>query len=106
MINIFNFCKRQGSLDDITVHVNVHVMLFGNYVNKDFDIQVTLGTTVKKMLKSACKKGEIKKEHYRYIKKLKHPFSVAVNGSINTENPMHCLSENDKVLIFTPISGG
>ena len=81
-------------------------MLFGEYVNRDFDISVPSGTTVRKMLKIALKKGELEKVHYRYIKKLKHPFAVSVNGSIKSDNPDHLISENDKILVFTPISGG
>ena len=105
-MKFFNFGHKKRPVDEITVHVNIHAMLFGDYVNRDFDISVPSGINVRKVLKIACEKGSLEKEHYRYIKKLKHPFAVSVNGTIKQENPEHIVCQDDKILVFTPISGG
>ena len=105
-MKFFNFGNKKEQADEITAHVNIHVMLFGDYVNRDFDISVPTGTDVRKMLKIACQKGALEKEHYRYIKKLKHPFAVSVNGTIKPENPRHVIRQDDKTGRFlAPITG-
>ena len=51
MIKFFSIGKKKENTQEVKAHVNVHTMLFGNYVNLDFDISVQSGTTVKKMVK-------------------------------------------------------
>jgi sulfur carrier protein ThiS len=106
MIKSFSIGKKKENIQEVKAHVNVHAMLFGNYVNLDFDISVQSGTTVKKMVKLAYQNGEIEKDHYRYLKKLKPPFAVSLNGNLNESNPDQIISEGDQILIFTPVSGG
>jgi len=106
MIKFFSIDKKKANTQEVKVHVNIHAMLFDDYINLDFDISVQSGITVKKMIKVAYQKGEIEKDHYRYLKGLKPPFAVSLNGNINASNSDQIISEGDQIFIFTPFSGG
>ena len=98
--------KKKTDTQKVKAHVKIHALLFDNYVNLDFDISVQSGTSVRNMVKFAYQKGEIEKDHYRYLKDLKPPFTVSLNGNINESNPDQIISEGDQIFIFTPFSGG
>jgi sulfur carrier protein ThiS len=103
------FGKREkpGSAD-MTVELKVIGLMAGRYVNTIVEVFVPAGSSVKDLLKKAKDSGKIEKDVYRFIKGLKTPLSLMINGQHVSESNRAAvrLADGDKVTVFTALSGG
>ena len=92
----------------MTVEINIVTFISNEYINDSFQLSAPVGSSLKRLLKMAGQQGKIKKNVYQTLRSLKPPVSLIVNGT-NVENPKkECtsLSDGDKIVVFTPLSGG
>lgn len=108
MSGFFDFFKKKRHHGNITVEISIVAFISNEYINDSFQLSAPGGSSLKRLLKAARQQGIIKKNVYQVLRGLKPPVSLIVNGT-NVENPKkECasLSDGDKIVVFTPLSGG
>ena len=99
--------KEPGSAG-MTVELKVIGLMAGRYVNVIADVPVPAGSSVRDLIRKAKDSGDIEKDVYRFIKGLKTPLSLMINGRhvSGSKRPSVRLADGDKVTVFTALSGG
>ncbi len=100
--------KNNNNHPLVKVEISIIAMIKDQYVNEVFSISVPKNSSIQELMKKAKEQGMIKKEVYGFVKKLRPPISLIINGENVTKfkKNKHPLAEGDTITIFTPLSGG
>ena len=92
--------------------INVELKVIGVFSEQHISVVATLhlpaNASVKNLIKTSFLEGKIEKSVYRFIKVVKPPLSLMINGENVTDPGKEkvILNDNDQVTIFMPLSGG
>ena len=107
MWKIFND-KPGRTRSVIKVEIRIIVLISDRYVNEIIEVSVPKGSTLKHLLKTAWKQRNLEKNVYDFVRGLKPPLSIILNGTPveDSDRKTLQLADGDKITLFTPVSGG
>lgn len=102
------FSKNKNTAPLVNVEVNIIALLKDQYVNEVLTVAVPQGVSIKQLLKIAHSQNLLDKDIFKFVKKLRPPISLIVNGTNVAKNKtsQYSAAKDDQITIFTPLSGG